>query len=112
METPRRPARAGSVPETATSARQTRLIRLISLSIAAAVVTISLKTAAWGLTGSVGLLSDAAESVVALVCAAVVALLGLQWAARPPDEDHAYGHEKADYLSAGVEGALILLAAI
>jgi cation diffusion facilitator family transporter len=99
------------VAETATSARQARLIRLISLSIAAAVVTIALKTAAWALTGSVGLLSDAAESVVNLV-AAIFALIVVQWAARPPDEEHAYGHEKADYLSAGVEGALILLAAI
>jgi cation diffusion facilitator family transporter len=87
------------------------LVRLISLSIAAAVVTIALKTAAWALTGSVGLLSDAAESVVNLV-AAIFALIVVQWAARPPDEEHAYGHEKADYLSAGVEGALILLAAI
>src|SRR6267378_1527918 len=95
----------------ANSARQARLIRLISLSIAAAVVTIALKTAAWALTGSVGLLSDAAESVVNLV-AAIFALVVVEWAARPPDEEHAYGHEKADYLSAGVEGALILLAAI
>ena len=65
---------------------------------------------AWALTGSVGLLSDAAESVVNLV-AAIFALIIVQWAARPPDEDHAYGHEKADYLSAGVEGGLILIAA-
>jgi cation diffusion facilitator family transporter len=81
------------------------------LSIAAAVATIALKTAAWALTGSVGLLSDAAESVVNLV-AAVFALIVVQWAARPPDEEHAYGHEKADYLSAGLEGALILVAAV
>ena len=57
------------------------------------------------------MLSDAAESVVNLV-AASFALVIVHWAARPPDEDHAYGHEKADYLSAGVEGALILLAAV
>src|SRR3954451_13451042 len=90
---------------------QTRLVRLLWLSVAAAVATISLKTAAWLLTGSVGLLSDAAESVGNLV-AAVVALVALRWAAKPADEDHAYGHAKAEYFSAGVEGALIFVAAI
>jgi cation diffusion facilitator family transporter len=88
-----------------------RLFRLLWLSIAAALATISLKTGAWLLTGSVGLLSDAAESVVNLV-AAVVALVALRWAAKPADEDHAYGHAKAEYFSAGVEGALIFVAAI
>jgi cation diffusion facilitator family transporter len=88
-----------------------RLFRLLWLSIAAALATISLKTAAWLLTGSVGLLSDAAESVVNLV-AAVIALVALRWAAKPADEDHAYGHAKAEYFSAGVEGALIFVAAI
>src|SRR5512144_2070560 len=87
-----------------------RLLRLLWLSIAAAVATIALKTVAWLLTGSVGLLSDAAESVVNLV-AAVVALGALHWAFKPADEQHAYGHAKAEYLSAGFEGALILLAA-
>src|SRR3954454_6347589 len=90
---------------------QQRLFRLLWLSIAAAVATISLKTVAWLLTGSVGLLSDAAESVVNLV-AAIVALLALRWATKPADEDHAYGHAKAEYFSAGVEGALIFVAAI
>jgi cation diffusion facilitator family transporter len=90
---------------------QQRLVRLLWLSIAVAVATIALKTTAWALTGSVGLLSDAAESVVNLV-AAIFALIVVQWAARPPDEEHTYGHEKADYLSAGVEGGLILLAAV
>jgi cation diffusion facilitator family transporter len=75
------------------------------------VATISLKTVAWLLTGSVGLLSDAAESVVNLV-AAVVALLALRWATKPADEEHAYGHAKAEYFSAGVEGSLIVVAAI
>ncbi|MBN8868491.1 MAG: cation transporter [Solirubrobacterales bacterium] len=70
-----------------------------------------MKFAAWLLTGSVGLLSDAAESVVNLV-AAGVALVVILWSTRPADEDHTYGHEKADYLSAGFEGALILLAAV
>ncbi len=92
------------------SARRARLLKLIGLSIAAALLTIGLKLTAWLLTGSVGLLSDAAESVVNLV-AALVALIVVQWSTRPPDEEHSYGHEKADYISAGVEGALILLAA-
>ncbi|HRV59579.1 MAG TPA: cation diffusion facilitator family transporter [Solirubrobacterales bacterium] len=91
-------------------ARRRRLIRVISVSIAVAVLTISMKFVAWLLTGSVGLLSDAAESVVNLV-AAGIALVVILWSTRPADEDHAYGHEKADYLSAGFEGALILLAA-
>jgi cation diffusion facilitator family transporter len=93
------------------AAARSPLVRLLWLSVAAAVATIALKTLAWALTGSVGLLSDAAESVVNLV-AAVFALVIVHWAARPPDEDHPYGHEKADYLSAGVEGSLILLAAV
>jgi cation diffusion facilitator family transporter len=89
---------------------QNRLFRLLWLSIAAAVATISLKATAYLLTGSVGLLSDAAESVVNLV-AAVVAILALRWAGKPADEEHAYGHQKAEYFSAGVEGALIVVAA-
>lgn len=93
------------------SRRRKRLIRVISVSIAVALLTIALKTAAWLLTGSVGLLSDAAESVVNLV-AAGTALIVILWATRPADEDHTYGHEKADYLSAGLEGGLILLAAV
>lgn len=91
---------------------QTRsLVRFAWLSIAAAVVTIGMKAAAYLLTGSVGLLSDALESLVNLA-AAVVALWALSVAARPPDEDHAYGHDKVEYLSSGVEGGLILIAAI
>ena len=86
------------------------MARLVWLSIAASVATIALKTGAWAITGSVGLLSDAAESLVNLF-AAVFALIIVHWTARPPDEEHAYGHEKADYLSAGVEGGLIILAA-
>jgi cation diffusion facilitator family transporter len=93
------------------AARRARLTRLIYVSIAAAILTIGLKTSAWALTGSVGLLSDAAESVVNLV-AALIAFVVVRWSTRPADEDHAYGHEKADYLSAGIEGALILLAAV
>ncbi|MFN8163890.1 MAG: cation diffusion facilitator family transporter [Solirubrobacterales bacterium] len=89
---------------------QHRLFRLLWLSIAAAVATISLKTVAWLLTGSVGLLSDAAESVVNLV-AAVFAVAALRWAVKPADQEHAYGYAKAEYFSAGLEGALILVAA-
>src|SRR3954454_24164697 len=88
-----------------------RLFRLLWLSVAAAVATISLKTVAWLLTGSVGLLSDAAESVVNLV-AAIVALFVLRWASKPADEEHAFGHAKAEYFSAGIEGSLILVAAV
>ncbi len=100
-----------ATPRQASDHRRKRLIRVISISIAVAVLTISLKFVAWLLTGSVGLLSDAAESVVNLV-AAGVALVVILWATRPADEDHTYGHEKADYLSAGFEGALVLLAAV
>jgi cation diffusion facilitator family transporter len=87
------------------------LKRFAWLSIAAAVATITLKSAAYLLTGSVGLLSDAMESVVNLV-GAIVALAMLTVAARPADDDHAFGHSKAEYFSSGVEGGLILIAAI
>ena len=86
------------------------LRRYAWLSIAAAVTTITLKSLAYALTGSVGLLSDAIESIVNLV-GAIMALTMLTVAARPEDEDHAYGHTKAEYFSSGVEGTLILLAA-
>jgi len=86
------------------------LRRYAWLSIAAAVTTITLKSVAYALTGSVGLLSDAIESIVNLV-GAIMALTMLTVAARPEDEDHAYGHSKAEYFSSGVEGTLILLAA-
>jgi cation diffusion facilitator family transporter len=86
------------------------LTRFAWLSIAAALATITLKTAAYMLTGSVGLLSDAAESIVNLV-GAIMALGMLIIAARPPDESHSYGHSKAEYFSSGVEGLLILIAA-
>ncbi len=80
------------------------------LAVAAALATIALKTVAWWVTGSVGLLSDAAESVVNLV-AAVVALVALKVAALPADKNHQYGHTKAEYFSAAVEGIMIFLAA-
>ncbi len=81
------------------------------ISIAAAAITIVLKAVAYGLTGSVGLLSDAIESLVNLV-GGIMALAMLTVAARPADEDHAFGHGKAEYFSSGVEGTLILIAAV
>src|SRR5215210_4554181 len=85
--------------------------RYAGLSIAAAVFTIGLKLGAYYLTGSVGLFSDAAESVVNLV-AAVAALWALTLAIRPPDEEHAFGHNKAEYFSSGLESAMIIIAAV
>lgn len=81
------------------------------LSIVAALATMALKTAAWWMTGSVGLLSDAMESVVNLT-AAMVALWMLRVAVRPPDDEHAYGHGKAEYFAGGFEGAMIAVAAM
>jgi cation diffusion facilitator family transporter len=83
----------------------------ILLSIAAAVLTIGLKSAAYIVTGSVGLLSDAVESLVNLV-AALTAYLSLWYASRPVDRSHTYGHEKIEFFSSGLEGVLIVLAAI
>ena len=86
------------------------LTHYAKLSVVAAVVTFVLKLAAWKITGSVGLLSDALESLVNLA-AAFVALGSLAVAAMPEDEEHAFGHSKAEYFAAGIEGALILVAA-
>lgn len=80
------------------------------LSVAAALATIALKAAAWYVTGSVGLLSDALESLINLA-AAVLALSMLRLAAAPPDDAHPYGRFKAEYFASGIEGALIVLAA-
>lgn len=87
------------------------LTRYAWLSIAAAIVTIGLKSFAYLLTGSVGLLSDSLESLVNLV-AAIMALSMLIIAARPADEEHPYGHSKAEYFASGAEGVLILVAAV
>jgi cation diffusion facilitator family transporter len=87
------------------------LTRFAWLSIAAAVLTIGLKAFAYLLTGSIGLLSDALESLVNLA-GALMALAMLTIAARPADEDHLYGHSKAEYFSSGAEGMLILVAAV
>jgi cation diffusion facilitator family transporter len=88
-----------------------KLKRFAWLSIATAVLTILLKAGAYLLTDSVGLLSDALESSVNLV-AAVLALVVLTIASQPPDEEHAYGHAKAEYFSSGAEGIMIMAAAL
>jgi cation diffusion facilitator family transporter len=87
------------------------LVRFAWLSVAAALLTIGLKMGAYLVTGSVSLFADALESVVNIV-AAIVALIALLFAARPPDEEHAYGHDKIEYFSSGVEGTLLLIAAV
>ena len=84
---------------------------LLRVSVAVAVLTIALKTLAWAMTGSVGLLSDALESLVNLA-GAIFALTMVTIAQRPADEDHPYGHTKAEYFSAGFEGILVLAAAL
>lgn len=81
------------------------------LSVGAALATMALKGVAWWLTGSVGLLSDAVESLVNLA-AALLALWTVRFAALPADENHPYGHGKAEYFAGGIEGALIVAAAL
>ena len=85
--------------------------RVIWLSVAAALVTVALKLVAYFLTGSVGVLSDAVESCVNVV-AACTAAFALWFAAQPADRSHPYGHEKIEFFSSGVEGGLIVVAAI
>ena len=87
------------------------LKRYAWLCIAAAVITLSLKSLAYLVSGSVGLLSDAVESIVNLI-GGVVALIMLTIAARPADESHPYGHSKAEYFSSIIEGSLIVCAAV
>ncbi len=93
-----------------TSSTPRDLSRYGWLAVAAALATIALKTGAWWVTGSVGLLADAAESSVNLV-AAIVALVALKVAAMPADKNHNFGHSKAEYFSAAVEGVMIFVAA-
>ena len=81
------------------------------LSVATSLITIGLKFGAWWLTDSVGLLSDAIESLVNLA-AALVALATLSYVSHGADDDHNFGHEKAEYFSSGIEGSLIFVAAI
>jgi cation diffusion facilitator family transporter len=83
----------------------------LKLSVAVALATIALKTAAWWWTGSVSLAADALESLVNLA-GAVFALAMVTIAARPPDEDHPFGHHKAEYFSSGFEGVLIIAAGL
>ncbi len=85
--------------------------RLLWASVVVALITITLKTLAWYITDSVGLLSDALESLVNLA-GAIFALLMVTIAKRPADEDHPYGHHKAEYFSSGFEGILIVAAAM
>jgi len=85
--------------------------RLLWASVVVAGVTIGLKTLAWWLTDSVGLLSDAMESLVNLA-SAMFGLLMVTVAESPPDEDHPYGHHKAEYFSSGFEGILIVVAGL
>lgn len=84
---------------------------IVLLSVLAALITIGLKTTAWALTGSVGLLSDALESGINLF-AAVAAYLSLRYAHRPVDATHTYGHEKIEFFSSGLEGLLVIIAGI
>lgn len=79
------------------------------LSVAAAITTLGLKSAAWVLTGSVGMMSDALESLVNLA-AGLLAVYSLRFAAQPPDAEHPHGHGKIEYFTSGIEGALILFA--
>jgi len=83
----------------------------LKISVAVALATIVLKTGAWYVSGSVSLLSDALESLVNLA-GAMFALMMVTVAARPPDEDHPFGHHKAEYFSSGFEGVLIFAAAL
>lgn len=102
---------SGTLPEKPGLASRSSLRRFAVLSIAAALATMGLKGVAYMMTGSVGLLSDALESLVNLA-GAMMAFGMLTVAARPEDPEHPHGHGKAEYFSSGVEGTLILLAAV
>ncbi len=97
--------------ESNTRTERPSLIKYAWLSIATAVFTISLKLAAYFLTGSVGLFSDALEGFVNLA-AAIVVFITLKIVEKPPDDEHEYGHDKAEYFSSGIEGTLIVVAAL
>src|ERR1700704_7107567 len=84
---------------------------LAGASIAVGISVLGLKYIAYVLTGSVALLSDAIESIVN-VATAVVALLAIRWSSKPADDEHPYGHHKAEYFSAVIEGVLIIVAAL
>jgi len=97
-------------PSKVVSVNRSSLTKFAWLSIGAAVITIAMKSTAYLLTGSVGLLSDAVESIVNLL-GAMMALGMLTIAARPADDEHSFGHSKAEYFASVVEGILILVAA-
>ncbi|MGB3410655.1 MAG: cation diffusion facilitator family transporter [Microthrixaceae bacterium] len=99
-----------STSDPASDAEHRRLIRFMFLSLATAVLTMALKASAAAVTGSVGFLSDALESGVNVV-AALLGIVALRAAARPPDSGHHFGHGKAEYLSAATEGSMIFVAA-
>ena len=94
-----------------TKIRKKSLAPIVWVSIIASLLTISLKSTAYYVTGSVGFLSDAMESFINLA-AGIVAFAMLSVAARPPDKEHPFGHDKAEYFSSLIEGILIVLAAI
>jgi len=94
-----------------TEARSSRATTLAIGSVVVALAVLGLKAVAWGLTGSVALLADALESIVN-VAAAVAALVAIHYSAMPADNNHPYGHAKAEYFSAVLEGALIIVAAL
>lgn len=100
-----------SIRNDAATARWMQPRNLLRLSIVVALLTIVLKTLAWWLTGSVGLLSDALESFVNLA-GAMFALAMVTIAARKADDDHPYGHHKAEYFSSGFEGILVMGASV
>lgn len=102
---------SAAVPTTTPAAAERPLTHFAWLSLATAVVTFLGKLLAWWLTDSVGILSDALESLTN-VAAAFIALASLAVAVRPEDDEHAFGHSKAEYFAAGMEGVLILLAAV
>ncbi len=105
------PASRDPVDDAEASRQPSSLLRWAWLSIAAATVTLVLKFSAYGVTGSVGLLSDAIESSVNLV-AALTALFAIWYSTRPVDRSHNYGHEKIEFFASAVEGGLILLAGV
>jgi cation diffusion facilitator family transporter len=85
--------------------------RIAAVSIVVGVIVLALKAVAWWLTGSVALYSDAAESVVN-IATAIAALIAIRYSALPPDANHPYGHQKAEYFSVVLEGVLVIIAAI
>ncbi len=101
----------GQTPNLCYSTPVDRVERIAGGTIAVGILVLALKTAAWWITGSAALFSDALESVVNVV-ASVVAFIALRLAAKPADANHPYGHDKAEFFAAVIEGALIIVAAL